>query len=87
LVRSTWIFLLNVPLPVTPETLRPGPNTFAVELHQFETNDLTKFLAVELAARAESLLVGPLLWLGGPGDVVAQENQPATLSRLADRCQ
>ncbi len=78
LAAGNMDFLLNAPLVVAPEALHAGANLFAVELHQFQTNDLEKFLAVELTARAESLLTGPLLWLGGPTDVVVEESRTAT---------
>lgn len=70
--------LLNALLPVASETLHSGTNLFAAELHQIQSGDQEKFLAVELSARAESLLTGPLLWLGGPSDQVVTENQPVT---------
>ena len=63
---------------IPPSLLRPGTNLLAVELHEFTENDLQKFFAAELVARAESLLVGPLRVLGGPAETTVLENQPAT---------
>lgn len=63
---------------IAPAWLRHGANLLAVELHQTMTVDAQKYFAAEILARAESLLVGPLLVLGGPSDTAVIESQTAT---------
>jgi hypothetical protein len=65
---------------LSAELLHTGPNLLAVELHQFSGNDADKFFAMELTARAESLLVGPVVVLSGPADSTVEENRSATFS-------
>jgi len=69
--------VVSAGIEISTDFVRAGSNLLAVELHQVTTNDAEKLLAAELVARAESLLTGPVLVLGGPNDVTVIENQPA----------
>jgi len=67
---------INVPVAV----LLPGSNLLAVEVHQAAPADndkyFDKYFALEVTARVESLLTGPMLLLGGPADVTVLEREP-----------
>jgi hypothetical protein len=63
---------------ISPMQLRANSNLLAVELHQIIEVDAQKYFAAELMARAESLLIGPLLLLAGPSDATVLENRPVT---------
>lgn len=60
------------------DSFRAGTNILAAELHQWIRYDPERFFAAELRARVESFLTGPLLVLGGPQNVMAEEGGPAT---------
>lgn len=68
---------------VMPEALRAGQNLLAVELHQISNSDTDKFFAVEFVARAQSLLVGPVVVLDDPRNATVLENRPITFQVTA----
>ncbi len=68
------------PIPLPTEQLRSGQNFLAVELHQWVANDLDKVFAAQLDARAMSVITGPVVITGGPGDRTVSEGQSATFS-------
>ena len=71
----------SVALPAN--AFRSGPNLLAVELHQTAVNDVDKFFALELTARAESLPVGPVVLLGGPSNTTVVDRGTATFTLRA----
>ena len=68
------------PVGLPAHLLRSGQNLMAVELHQVALDDLDKFFALELSARAESLMVGPVVLLGGPASTTVVDRRAATFA-------
>ncbi|HMJ91041.1 MAG TPA: immunoglobulin domain-containing protein [Candidatus Acidoferrum sp.] len=57
-----------------------GENVLAVSVHQAQYIDVDRTFGVELKARAQSYVAGPVLLAGGPLDVTVVEGQTATFS-------
>ena len=72
--------VLSSNLIVSSRFLHSGANLFAAEIHQATVNDGDKFFGLELLARVESLVTGPVLILAGPANAAVPESTPATFS-------
>jgi hypothetical protein len=56
-----------------------GTNLLAVEVHQFTLNSVDRAYGLELKARVQSFITGPVVITGGPQDKTVIENQPVTI--------
>ena len=68
------------PFDLPSDNLRPGGNVLAVELHASASNAVNLLMAVELQARIESLVIGPVVITASPADLTVTVGGTATFS-------
>ncbi|HWN96123.1 MAG TPA: immunoglobulin domain-containing protein, partial [Methylomirabilota bacterium] len=86
---ATTSFLLRDADEVLSASFHTGSNIFAAELHQVAIDD-DKLFGVELTARIESFVLGPIMVTSGPEDRIVVEGQSVEFSATtvgADRFQ
>ncbi len=68
------------PVEITLPSYRIGSNVLAAELHQLQAADIDKAFGLQLDAKVESFVVGPVVITSGPTDQTIIEGQPATFT-------